>query len=94
MVSQGSKQLRFSITDIFTFNLFDWQGDGVKTTKDYSVAGLQTAYHPKTNSYQGWSGRVRVVAGDPFHDDYAKWDDFGNAKDHEYGDINLKDGEG
>lgn len=64
----------------------------MKTTKGFSVAGLQKSFDTQIYSYQGWSGRVRVVAGDPFHDDYAKWDDFGNAKDHEYGDINLRDG--
>jgi len=64
----------------------------MKTTKGFNVAGLQKSFDTKIYSYQGWSGRVRVVAGDPFHDDYAKWDDFGNAKDHEYGDINLRDG--
>ncbi|WLG14615.1 hypothetical protein Q6344_04580 [Psychrobacter cibarius] len=64
----------------------------MKTTKDLNVSGLQKAYDTKVFAHKGWSGRVRVVAGDPFHDDYAKWDDFGNAIDHEYGDINLKDG--
>jgi len=66
----------------------------MKTTKNLSVSGLQKAYDAKVFAHKGWSGRVRVVAGDPFHDDYAKWDDFGNAIDHEYGDINLKDGKG
>ena len=64
----------------------------MQTTKGYSVAGLQKSYDSKAFMHKGWSGRVRVVSGDPFHDDCAKWDDFGNAKDHEYGDINLKDG--
>lgn len=64
----------------------------MKTTKNLSVSGLQKAYDAKVFAHKGWSGRVRVVAGDPSHDDYAKWDDFGNAKDHEYGDINLRDG--
>lgn len=64
----------------------------MKTTKDIKVIYLQKAYYPKTGTYQGWTGKLRVVAGDPFHDDYAKWDDFGNAKDHEYGEINLRDG--
>ena len=64
----------------------------MKTTKDLNVSGLQKSFDTKVYFYQGWSGRVRVVEGDPFHDDYAKWDDFGNAKDHEYGDINLRDG--
>lgn len=65
----------------------------MKTTKDTKVIYLQKAYHPKTGVYQGWTGKLRVVAGDPFHDDYAKWDERGQAIDHEYGDINLKDGE-
>lgn len=64
----------------------------MKTTKNLNVSGLQTAYHPKENVYRGWSGRVRVVEGNPYHDDYAKWDYSGKAFKHEYGDINLKDG--
>lgn len=63
----------------------------MKTTKNLNVSGLQKSFDTKVYSYQGWSGRVRVVAGDPFHDDYAKWDKHGAAKDHDYGDINLKD---
>ena len=63
----------------------------MKTTKNLNVSGLQKSFDTNVYSYQGWSGRVRVVAGDPFYDDYAKWDNFGNAKDHDYGDINLKD---
>ena len=62
----------------------------MKTTKGYSVAGLQTAFHPKENVYRGWSGRVRVVAGDPFHDDYAKWNSDGSAFKHEYGNLDLR----
>ena len=63
----------------------------MKTTKNFNISGLQKSFDTKVYSYQGWSGRVRVVAGDPFHDDYAKWDKHGAAKDHDYGDINLKD---
>lgn len=63
----------------------------MKTTKNLKVSGLQKSFDTKVYSYQGWSGRVRVVEGDPFHDDYAKWDKHGAAKDHDYGDINLKD---
>lgn len=64
----------------------------MKTTKDLNVSGLQKSFDTKACSHQGWSGRVRVVEGDPSHDDYAKWDKQGAAKDHDYGDINLKDG--
>ncbi len=65
----------------------------MKTTKGYSVAGLQKSFDTAIYAYQGWSGRVRVVEGNPFYDDYAQWDEQGQAIDHEYGDINLKDGE-
>ena len=64
----------------------------MKTTKDIKVIYLQKAYYPKTGAYQGWTGKLRVVAGDPFHDDYANWDEQGQEIDHEYGDINLRDG--
>tara|TARA_R110002126_G_scaffold209616_1_gene356204 strand:- start:1110 stop:1304 length:195 start_codon:yes stop_codon:yes gene_type:complete len=62
----------------------------LKTSKGYSVAGLQTAYHPKENVYRGWSGRLRVVEGDPFYDDYAKWNSDGSAFKHEYGNLDLR----
>lgn len=62
----------------------------MKTSKGYSVAGLQTAYHPKENVYRGWSGRLRVVEGDPFYDDYAKWNSDGSAFKHEYGNLDLR----
>mgnify|MGYP000176063627 CR=1 FL=1 len=62
----------------------------MKTTKGHSAAGLQTAYHPKDNAYRGYSGRVRVVDGDPYHDEYVKWNSDGTAFKHEYGDINLR----
>ena len=64
----------------------------MKTTKGLNVSGLQKSFDTKVYSYQGWSGRVRVVEGNPFYDDYAKWSESGKARDHEYGDINLKDG--
>lgn len=64
----------------------------MKTTNGLKVAGLQKAFNVKTLRLSGWSGRVRVIAGDPFHDDYAKWDDQGKAVAHEYGDINLQGG--
>ncbi|KAF0569550.1 hypothetical protein FQV37_2576 [Psychrobacter nivimaris] len=64
----------------------------MKTTKGLNVLGLQKSFDTAIYAYQGWSGRVRVVEGDPSCDDYAKWDEQGKANDHEYGDINLKDG--
>ena len=30
MVSQSGRHLRFSIADIYIFNLFDWEGRGMK----------------------------------------------------------------
>lgn len=65
----------------------------MKTTKNIKVIYLQKAYHPRAGTYQGWTGKLRVVAGDPFYDEYLKWNSDGSAFKHEYGDINLKDGE-
>lgn len=62
----------------------------MRTDKGHSVAGLQTAYHPKENVYRGWSGRVRVVEGDPYYDEYVKWNSDGSAFKHEYGDLDLR----
>lgn len=62
----------------------------MKTTKDLRVSGLQKSFDTKIYSYQNWSGRVRVVEGNPFYDDYAKWDEQGAAKDHKYGDLDLE----
>ena len=64
----------------------------MKITNDIKVIYLQKAYRPKTGTYQGWTGKLRVVAGDPFYDEYLKWNSDGSAFKHEYGDINLKDG--
>lgn len=61
----------------------------MKTTNDFVVMGLQKAYNIKDFEFKGWSGRVRVVVGNPFHDEYMKWDDHGKAVDHEYGDIDI-----
>ena len=63
----------------------------MRTTKDLKVSGLQKAYSTRTYSYRGHSGRVRVVEGNPFYDDYAKWDDNGKAWQHDYGDLVFKE---
>ncbi|WP_218689093.1 hypothetical protein [Psychrobacter sp. BF1] len=63
----------------------------MRTTESLEVSGLQKSFDTKAYAYQGYSGRVRVVEGNPFHDDWAKWSDDGRAKDHNYGDINLRD---
>ena len=65
----------------------------MKTTENIKVIYLQKAYHPKTGAYQGWTARLRVVDGDPFYDEYVKFNSDGSAFKHEYGDINLEDGE-
>lgn len=62
----------------------------MKTNKGYSVAGLQAAYHPRENVYRGYSGRVRVVEGDPYFDDYVKFNSDGSAFKHEFGDLDFK----
>ncbi len=63
----------------------------MKTNKGFAVFGLQAAYHPKENIYRGYSGRVRVVEGDPYFDEYVKFNSDGSAFKHEFGDINLRD---
>lgn len=66
-------------------------GESLKTTKGLEVSGLQKAFSTTTYSYRGWSGRVRVVEGDPFHDDWAKWEDDGTAFNHNYGNLDVRD---
>lgn len=62
----------------------------IKTTKGYVVAGLQKAFSVRTYSYRGFSGRIRVIEGDPYFDEYEKWDDEGKAWKHDFGDLDLK----
>lgn len=62
----------------------------MRTSKGYKVSGLQKSWHPKINNYRGWSGRVRAVKGDPFHDEYVKFNSDGTAFKHKFGDIDLK----
>lgn len=64
----------------------------MKTTKGLEVSGLQKAFSIQTYSFRGHSGRVRVIKGDPYHDDYAKWDESGRAFNHEYGDLVFGEG--
>lgn len=64
----------------------------MKTTKGFAVFGLQTAYHPKSNIYRGWSGRVRVIDGDPYFDECVKWNSDGSAFRHEHGDLVFREG--
>lgn len=64
----------------------------MKTTKNLTVSGLQKSFDTKAYAYQGWSGRVRVVEGNPFYDDWVKWDDAGKAFKHDYGDLVFKEG--
>lgn len=62
------------------------------TTKGYSVAGVQHAYNPKLNHWLEYSGRVRVLEGDPYYDLIVRWDDQGNAINHDLGDLVLDSG--
>ena len=64
----------------------------MKITKGFAVFGLQTAYHPKSNVYRGYSGRVRVVEDNPYFDDYVKFNSDGSAFKHEFGDLDLREG--
>lgn len=64
----------------------------MKTTKGLAVFGLQTAYHPKSNVYHGWSGRVRVIEDNPYFDECVKWNSDGSAFKHEFGDLVFREG--
>ena len=62
----------------------------MKTTTDQgvSVFGLKKSVNPSTMQYDKWSGRARIVEGNPYHDQRLAWDLNGNAIDHQYGNIN------
>lgn len=59
-----------------------------KTNKGFWVSGIDRAFNPKLNTYDGWSGRVRVVADNPYYDEHCKWDMQGNPRGHDYGALN------
>lgn len=62
----------------------------MKTTKGLAVFGLQKAFSTRTYGYRGHSGRVRVVEGNPYFDEWCKWEDDGSAFKHEFGDLDFK----
>lgn len=62
-----------------------------KTTKGFVVAGLIKPFSVRTYSFRGWSGRIRVVKGDPHFDEYVKWDESGKAWHHDFGDLDLRE---
>lgn len=64
----------------------------MRTTKELEVSGLQKAFSVRTYSFRGYSGRVRVIEGNPYHDDYAKWEESGRAFKHDYGDLVFGEG--
>lgn len=55
-----------------------------KTTKNYSVSGLQKMLR---HGRLVWTGRVRRVSDDPFFDKYADWELNGRAIKHDLGDL-------
>lgn len=59
----------------------------LKTSKGYTLAGFGRAYNPKSNNWNEYSGRVRVVEDDPYFDCIVRWDLSGKAIDHNLGDI-------
>lgn len=56
-----------------------------KTTDGLTVAWL-TKYSGEGGFY-GFSGRVRVVLGDPSQDEVVRWDAQDKAVNHSFGDL-------
>ncbi len=61
----------------------------MKTSKGCVVVYIQKYYHPKTNTYQGYTARIRPVEGDPFYDEHVQFNSDGSAFKHEFGDVDL-----
>ena len=61
----------------------------MKTTKGLEIMGLQRSFDVESYTYKNWSARVRLVEGNPYYDDYFKWDGNGEAIDHDNGDITV-----
>ena len=59
----------------------------MKTTKGYRVFGLQPSFDTTTYSYSKQSGRVRAVEGNPYFDQYVRWEASGKAIGHDFGDL-------
>lgn len=61
----------------------------MKTSKGYSIAYLNRCTY-QVQGFEGFSGRVRVVSDDPYHDVVVKWDSNSQPIGHEYGSIVRK----
>lgn len=62
----------------------------IKTTKGYEVFAFKRWFDAKTMT-PTWSGKIRVVPGNPHYDEYFKWyrdpKRDGKAIDHDMGDL-------
>ena len=61
----------------------------MKTSKGYQIAYLSRCTY-QTQGFEGFSGRVRVVSDDPYHDEVVRWDSNSQPIGHEYGSIVRK----
>ena len=61
----------------------------MKTSKGYQIAYLSRCTY-QTQGFEGFSGRVRVVSDDPYHDVVVRWDSNSQPIGHEYGSIVRK----
>lgn len=61
----------------------------MKTSKGYQIAYLNRCTY-QTQGFEGFSGRVRVVSDDPYHDVVVRWDSNSQPIGHEYGSIVRK----
>lgn len=61
----------------------------MKTSKGYQIAYLNRCTY-QTQGFEGFSGRVRVVSDDPYHDVVVRWDSNSQPIRHEFGSIVRK----
>ena len=61
----------------------------MKTSKGYQIAYLNRCTY-QVQGFEGFSGRVRVVSDDPYHDEVVRWDSNSQPIDHDYGSIVRK----
>lgn len=58
----------------------------MKTSKGYSIAWLTKCTY-QVQGFEGYRGRVRVVADDPYFDEVVRWDSNSQPINHEYGQL-------
>lgn len=63
----------------------------MKTSKGYQIAYLNRCTY-QVQGFEGFSGRVRVVSDDPYHDVVVRWDSNSQPINHDYGSLVSRQG--